>query len=160
MDKDINHLIDLLLKFFYGEQLRKRDSQIKAMKSEEYMVTYILDSEGIVIGFMFWWDFSWIRFIEYLFVDEHYQRQGLGSKLLTNCLFTTKPVVVEVESNTETQDFYIKNGFHENSYIYSPIKINEYEQTIHYSVFSYKKKLTKDQYKDFIETINEEKYQF
>ena len=85
--KDIkNELQFILLKRlsdnFPATELRSKTSQQKAFSHNKYWISYIEDENQNLLGFMLWWDFNQIRFIEYLFVEKDCRHNGIGSELL------------------------------------------------------------------------------
>lgn len=159
-EKFVGNIMNRLFETFAKEELRNVDSQLKAFNSPEYYISYCLNRENNVIGFMLWWNFKVVRFIEYLYVDKNFRLQGYGSSILRSCLNTKKQVVVEVRKNERVEKFYYNNDFVKNNFLYSPIALNEYGGTVEYSIFSYITKLNSNEYNMFLETIHKVEYQF
>lgn len=89
------------------------DSNISFNEEFNYKKVYVLNNR--IIGFI---DYSVLyerAEINYIYVLEPYQRQGIASKLIDNMLSSLKDVInitLEVnENNIKAINFYKKNGF-------------------------------------------------
>lgn len=96
----------------------------------------ILKQNNMPIGFLIMDDIyyhrinEFVHFVKYLWIDDKYRHKHFGSNVLNNItnlkhLYTnsTAAIILNVEKNSNTNDFYIKNNF---------IKIYETEMYIMY----------------------------
>lgn len=150
----LEDIIIQLANEFDNSYLRKKDSQLLAFKHKDYMITYF---DGI--GFSLWWDFQEFIFIEYVVVFERYRKHGYGSLLLKTIKDHRKLVILELETDCDIENFYLKNGFHLCNIIYSPIQINQKPQE-RLSLMSFDHELTKTEFLSFIKKITSDDLQF
>lgn len=153
-------LINKLLENFKSIELRSSISQQKAFMHDDYRISYFSDDKNNFIGFMLWWDFNHLRFIEYIYVSKEYRHYGIGSLLLKSCIIEEIPVIVEVETEANIQDFYIKNCFVKNQILYDPIPLQDGNEVNQYLLYSYKNIITFDILEKFLFTIHLDEYQF
>jgi GNAT superfamily N-acetyltransferase len=75
----------------------------------EYVLIAICDNS--LVGFISVWPVD--NFIHHLYIDEKYQKKGIGTALLNAALAKTKlPVRLKcIENNIKAVNFYKKNGF-------------------------------------------------
>ena len=80
--------------------------------------------EDTFIGFLLWWDFEAIRYIEHFATAPQARNQGFGKRILEGFLTEKeKPVLLEVELgiseiNKRRIKFYERLGFYLNQYNY------------------------------------------
>ena len=168
MDKDVitrktsdlstaecKQLIERLSDEFENDYLRKMHSQLSVFKHKDYRMSYIGGK-----GFILWWEFDDLVFIEYLLVCKQYRNQGFGSKLLNAVKQLNRVVILEVESeNKSLKHFYSKNGFKESAIKYEPIQINEGVQC-GLELMSFNHELSIQEYDLFISIISADELQF
>ena len=113
----------LYKKSFPPEERRQLRTQKKIMDNPLYHFETIADNDEF-IGFILWWDFENIRYIEHLAVLPRLRSKGYGQHIIKR--FTSKPthpILLEVEHpNTEINkrriNFYKRIGFVINEYKY------------------------------------------
>lgn len=153
-------LINKLRENFKSVELRSSVSQQKAFMHDDYRISYFSDDKNNLFGFMLWWNFNHLRFIEYIYVSKEYRHYGIGSRLLKSCINDETPVIVEVETETDIQNFYIKNCFVKNQILYDPIPLQEGNEVRQYLLYSYKNIITPNILEKFLSTIHLDEYQF
>ncbi len=153
-------LLKRLFDNFPATELRSKTSQQKAFTHNKYWVSYLEDENQNLLGFMLWWDFNQIRFIEYLFVEKDCRHNGIGSELLKSCIVMEIPIIIEVEKGSSVEEFYIKNGFKKNNFLYEPIPLQDGRTVEAYSIYSYKTTLDFTTFNFFEFIIHQEEYQF
>lgn len=139
---------------FDSSLLRRRTSQEKAFNHKFYRATLSGNT-----GFVLWWDFPKSAFIEYLWVHKDYRMQGLGTKLINTVKDQGKIVILETNPHDSVVAFHEKNGFMTNSFVYSPIQINDLPPS-DLVLMSYNRQLTAEEYQEFIRLISSEELQF
>lgn len=153
-------LIYKLLKNFKSIELRSSVSQQKAFMHDNYRISYLSDDSNNLIGFMLWWDFDNLRFVEYILVSNEYRNNGIGSLLLKSCIIEDKPVIIEVEIDSNVQKFYTKNRFVKNKMLYNPIPLQKGNEVNKYLLYTYKDIITNNILEEFLSTIHLDEYQF
>ena len=155
----LEKIIDLLKETFSNCELRSDESQKKAFLHTNYRISYCMCNDDIV-GFVLWWDFDSIIFVEYLCVANNYQHNYIGSSLLDSLTTIRKMIVVEVAKDKNKKKFYKNNNYVYNKRKYDPIPLNNDSNVNNYYIFSYKRALTNLEYSSFVRTIHLEEYQF
>ena len=126
--KNIEHPLftkvwNLYKKSFPPEERRQLRTQRKVMGNPLYHFELITDNNEF-IGFILWWDFENIKYIEHLAILPRLRNKGYGQRIIKR--FTSKPkstILLEVEHpNTEINKrrmvFYQRIGFVVNEYEY------------------------------------------
>ena len=113
----------LYKKSFPPEERRQLCTQRKIMDASLYHFEIITDIDKF-IGFIMWWDFEGIRYIEHLAVLPQLRGKGYGQHILKRFISKSHlPILLEVEHpNTEINErricFYQRMGFVVNEYEY------------------------------------------
>lgn len=118
---------------------RPLDYQLEAIKMEAFNFEAILDDNSSLlddnlinnnhicnsfIGFISWWEFDDLIYIEHFAVDNSLRGGGFGKKILNNFMQEqTKPILLEVEHphnsiQRRRINFYEREGFILNHYSY------------------------------------------
>ena len=113
----------LYRKSFPPEERRQLRTQRKIMGNPLYHFEIIADNDEF-IGFILWWDFTNVRYIEHLAILPQLRNKGYGQRILKR--FTSKqklPILLEVEHpdteiNKRRINFYQRIGFFINEYGY------------------------------------------
>jgi Acetyltransferases len=114
---------NLYKKSFPPEERRQLCTQRKIMDNPLYHFEIITDNNEFT-GFILWWDFENIRYIEHLAILPQLRGKGYGQHVLKR--FTSRPEIptlLEVEHpdteiNKRRIDFYQRIGFVINKYEY------------------------------------------
>ncbi len=154
----------LYMMSFPENERRAKEYQEETMKRELYHFDVVLDS-GELIGFIGWWDFDDVRFIEHFATSASLRGQGYGAQILRSfAAESTKPIILEVEHPTyelarRRIGFYERLGFVLNPYGYEHPSYQQLDgQTVSLMIMSYPEPISEQQLVDFkdryIETIH------
>ena len=126
--KNIEHPLftkawNLYKKSFPPEERRQLRTQEKVMGNPLYHFEIIADNDEF-IGFILWWNFENVKYIEHLATLPQLRGKGYGQHILKR--FTSKPetpILLEVEHphteiNQRRINFYQRIGFAVNKYEY------------------------------------------
>jgi len=114
---------NLYKKSFPSEERRQFRTQRKIMDNPLYHFEIITDNDEF-IGFILWWNFENIRYVEHLATLPRLRGKGYGQHILKR--FTSRsetPILLEVEHpytdiNKRRIEFYKRLGFVVNEYEY------------------------------------------
>lgn len=120
---------NLYKKSFPPEERRQLRTQKKIMNNPLYHFEIITD-KGNFIGFILWWGFKDVRYIEHLATSPGLRGKGYGLRVLQNFIPKSDiPVLLEVEHPTSEINkrrigFYQRIGFalNEHPYKHPPYK--------------------------------------
>ncbi|MDR1500324.1 MAG: GNAT family N-acetyltransferase [Tannerellaceae bacterium] len=76
--------------------------------------------DGAPVGFIGWWDFPGMRYVEHFAVHPACRQRGYGSRLLSEWISEdSRPVLLEIEPVTDLttarrEEFYLRLGFVRN----------------------------------------------
>lgn len=100
---DINGILPFIIKYFPNYKIN----------NNPYEKNYIYEINDKIIGFISYSIIYENVELNYILVDEHFRKKGIGQKLLDNCLKHVKEsITLEVSvNNKEAINFYIKNKF-------------------------------------------------
>lgn len=146
--------------FFSKGELRSYRSQMRAFQHPLYYLSYCMNEKNERVGIMLWWEFQFIKFIEYLCVERNYRRNGIGSSILSVCSSGNKITVLEVAKTSEFGEFYRNNGYVRNRYAYNAMNLNDLYAQDEYDIYSYQKQLKKREYESFLAEIHCDKLKF
>ena len=113
----------LYLESFPPEERRSEEDQRKLMLNDSYHFDVIYADEEF-IGFVFWWKFEQLRYVEHLAMVPEHRNHGYGSQILEQFRKESDlPIILEVEKpKTLVQqkriNFYERLGFHLNDHEY------------------------------------------
>lgn len=132
--KDTEHVLfaaawQLYKKSFPPEERRQLRTQKKIMNHPQYHFELITDKQ-LFVGFILWWGFDDVRYIEHLATFPHLRGKGYGLRILENFIAKSDvPVLLEVEHPTDDISrrrigFYRRAGFvlNEQAYSHPPYK--------------------------------------
>ncbi|MDR1222308.1 MAG: GNAT family N-acetyltransferase [Tannerella sp.] len=114
---------NLYKKSFPPEERRQLRTQSRIMDNPLYHAEVITDKNKF-IGFILWWGFENIRYIEHLATSPRLRGKGYGRRVLEKFISkSTTPVLLEVEHPTTEISkrrigFYQRTGFVLNEHIY------------------------------------------
>jgi ribosomal protein S18 acetylase RimI-like enzyme len=143
---------------FSKNELRTYSRQRKIGNFSNYHIDAINFAENI-IGFLAWWDFGWIIFIEYLAVLQKYQNQGIGTQLINRLFSYKRPIILEVDfDNANAIAFYKKMGFVTNVYEYKPMELKGNIGCKNLQLMTWSSQLTKKEYFKFLRELRKPEY--
>ena len=156
LDKYFTEAWGLYETSFPLEERRPIDSQINVFKNLNYHFDVIIE-DGKFIGFLLWWDFDKLRFIEYFATVESIRNKGFGKLIIETFLKRSqKPIILEVElpdSNIRERriEFYKRLGFHLNPHFYEIQPIHEGLSALEFLIMSFPYSISKDDVRNFVE---------
>ncbi|MDR2888057.1 MAG: GNAT family N-acetyltransferase [Bacteroidales bacterium] len=115
---------ELYKKSFPPEERRQLRTQKKIMNHRQYRFN-IITAGDMFAGFILWWEFDNIRYIEHLATLPHLRGKGYGRRILERFVSESdKPVLLEVEHPADDISkrrigFYRRSGFVLNQHEYS-----------------------------------------
>lgn len=122
-DSHFQEAWDLYQNSFPEEEKRSINQQIKAFCKKSYHFEIAL-KDNQLIGFILWWDFSILKFIDHFAVSPHLRNKGAGKKILDDFIKNDdKKILLEVEhphSSIQKRriDFYHRSNFKLNPHFY------------------------------------------
>ncbi|MDR2913662.1 MAG: GNAT family N-acetyltransferase [Tannerella sp.] len=108
---------------FPPEERRQLRTQKKMMNNPLYHFEIITDND-VFVGFILWWGFEDIRYIEHLATSPRLRGNGYGLRILENFISKSDtPILLEVEHpdseiNKRRIGFYRRIGFILNKHLY------------------------------------------
>ncbi|SNR39034.1 Ribosomal protein S18 acetylase RimI [Lutibacter agarilyticus] len=117
---------------FPFEERRILDDQISVLKNSKYHFEVVIN-ENQFIGFILWWDFETLKYIDHFATSAEQRNKGYGKLILNEFINdNSKPILLEVELPTSSTNqrrikFYERIGFKLNQHPYEVpnAKINE-----------------------------------
>ncbi len=141
---------------FPEDERRDLDYQILTMQQPAYHFEVYVDGE-VFVGFMGWWDFDDVRYLEHFATSEKLRGGGLGRKILED--FTTqsdKPMLLEVELPEDELTrrrvgFYERLGFvlNKHAYVQPPYRVGG--NPVDLLIMTYPCAILEDELRDFVE---------
>ncbi len=116
-DASFDDCWQLYLSAFPAQERRDRDYQSETLDAEVYHMEALF-VEGHFVGFIAWWDFDDVVYVEHFAIVERYRSFGYGRALLREFIVSqAKKVVLEVEHGVEEMQarrigFYERLGFY------------------------------------------------
>lgn len=156
LDKYFTEAWDLYETSFPLEERRSLDSQVNVFKNLNYYFDVIIE-DGKFIGFLLWWDFDNLRFIEYFATVESIRNKGFGKLIIETFLKRSqKPIILEVElpdSNIRERriEFYKRLGFHLNPHFYEVPPIKEGLSALEFLIMSFPDVISENDVINFVE---------
>lgn len=156
LDNYFKEAWDLYESSFPVEERRQFDSQVKLFKNEKYNFE-VLIKEGEFIGFLMWWEFDNLRFIEYFATVQHIRNQGLGKCIIEKFIKRSqKPIILEVELPESAIQrrrihFYERLGFQFNTHYYEVPAMHEGFSTLELRIMSFPNSISEKDVRNFTE---------
>ncbi|WP_024771364.1 GNAT family N-acetyltransferase [Aquimarina macrocephali] len=132
---------------FPVEERRILDAQTHVMKKSNYHFDIVVD-ENKLIGFLLWWDFETLRYIDHFATSTEQRNKGFGKLILENFMNNNdKPILLEVELPNTTINqrrikFYQRIGFKLNQHYYEVPPSTEGQKPLQLLLMSYPTLLT------------------
>ncbi|MDR2935749.1 MAG: GNAT family N-acetyltransferase [Rikenellaceae bacterium] len=146
----------LYKKSFPPQERRQLRTQRKVMDNPRYHFDLITD-EGLFVGFVLWWGFDDIRYIEHLATSPRLRGKGCGRRILERFVSgSDAPILLEVEHPTDEIGwrrigFYRRAGFILNEYPYSHPPYKTGGEYVPLMLMTWPDALTKSNLKRFLE---------
>lgn len=131
---DINHPLfakawELYLRSFPPQERRQLRTQRKIMGNPLYHFELVTDGD-LFVGFLLWWSFDDVRYIEHLATTPQLRGGGYGARILGDFILQSDvSVLLEVEHPTDEMSrrrigFYDRAGFilNDRPYTHPPYK--------------------------------------
>ncbi|MDM8160645.1 GNAT family N-acetyltransferase [Labilibaculum sp. K2S] len=115
---------------FPEEERRELELQQQIMKNANYHFD-IATVDGVFVGFILWWQFAGLRYIEHLATPIEYRGKGYGKCIVEQFLSqTSEAILLEVElPNCDTSKrriaFYERLGFKLNTIDYKQLPMRK-----------------------------------
>ena len=127
---------------FPPDKRRSLDVQKELLQSREYHFEIVTVKDEFA-GFMLWWNFAELCFIEHLAILPELRGQGIGKQVLKNFIQQhSKIILLEVELldseiNRRRIAFYQRLGFHFNDWDYYQPSLHEGGKKVDLRLMSY-----------------------
>jgi len=117
---------------FPVEERRVLEDQTSVLKNNNYHFNVLIDKNQF-IGFILWWDFETLKYIDHFATSLEQRNKGIGKLILNKLMYSNdKPILLEVELPTSSINqrrikFYERIGFKLNEHYYEVpnAKINQ-----------------------------------
>ncbi|HZH87080.1 MAG TPA: GNAT family N-acetyltransferase [Brumimicrobium sp.] len=133
---------ELYLNAFPIDERRELDFQAKIMNQREYHFELIY-LENVFVGFIAWWQFNQLRFVEHFATLEKHRGKGYGKLILQNFLSeSNEQIILEVEHPNTDLDlrrigFYQRIGFKLNPFEYQQLPLRKNGKKVDLQIMSY-----------------------
>jgi ribosomal protein S18 acetylase RimI-like enzyme len=159
--KDTEHPLfcqawELYKQSFPSEERRQLRSQKRIMDHPSYHFEIITDQDRF-IGFILWWGFEKVRYIEHLATLPRLRGKGYGLRILEAYLSASDlPVWLEVEHpanelNKRRIDFYQRAGFVLNEHAYKHPPYKKRGEYVSLMLMTYPEAITRKEVRRFCE---------
>jgi len=138
------------------EERRLLDSQAKIFKNDDYNFDIVIEDEQF-IGFVLWWEFDNLRYIEHFATTEHLRNKGYGKLILDTFIKRNHiPIILEVElPNSKICQrrikFYERIGFRLNTHYYEIPPQHKGFSPLELLIMSFPSSISEKDVKNFIE---------
>lgn len=138
------------------EERRLLDSQIKLFTNSKYHFDIIIE-DITFIGFILWWEFDDLRFVEYFATVEHLRNKGFGKLILDQFIKKDQnPILLEVELPTTEMKkrrihFYERLGFHLNNHSYEIPPMHDGFPALELLIMTFPQPISEKDVRTFIE---------
>ena len=146
----------LYKKSFPSEERRQLRTQRKIMDNPLYHFE-IINKEDVFIGFVMWWKFEDLIYIEHLATSPRFRGKGYGLHILERFISETKvPLLLEVEHpiteiNKRRIGFYQRAGFVLNNHEYKQPPYKKNGMYVPLMLMTYPGAITKKEVRHFCE---------
>ena len=127
---------------FPKEERRSLGLQKEIMKNPNYHFD-ILRLDGFFVGFILWWQFEDIKYIEHLATEPEYRGKGYGKNIIEHFISECEDFIileVEMPSNTINKrriDFYERLKFKLNTHFYEQLPMQKNGISVQLKLMSY-----------------------
>jgi len=154
-DKYFYEAWELYEQAFPLEERRQKDAQIGVMQHPNYHFDIMTNDEHF-IGFILWWDFETLNYIEHFAISAQQRNKGFGKLILKKFMGSDdKPILLEVELphstiNQRRIKFYERTGFKLNQHYYEIPPQHEGQSPMQFLLMSYPSLLTAEDVERFV----------
>lgn len=140
---------------FPAEERRTYTKQINLLSCENYHFE-LIKLESSFIGFILWWKFDDLSFIEHFAIMPFQQGKGFGSAIIESIILQSPNLLLlEVELPTDTArkrriKFYETKGFKLNMQHYKQPPLQEGSQSVQLNLMSYPTKISDFTVREFV----------
>ncbi|WP_439182243.1 GNAT family N-acetyltransferase [Carboxylicivirga taeanensis] len=158
-----NRCWKLYTQAFPEDERRELDVQNKIMASDRYHFEAVFYQEQLA-GFILWWQFDGLLYIEHLATFESLRGKGLGKMIIEGMQARTKDLLIlEVEPpvnelNQRRINFYSRLGLVLNSYNYQQPPLRRGGEAVELLLMSFPQKMSQSQLEKFKEQFNKHCY--
>ncbi len=158
-DKDRwNEVWNLYESSFPTPEKRREEDHLRAMENPQFFPVSAWEN-GALIGIVFYWEWGKYRYLEYLAVNTELRGKGYGSQLLRYLSDEGHTIILEIdplinEISVRRLQFYERAGFTLTPYRYMHLPYRLETEIQELLVLSYPKMIIKDQYKDFLDFMD------
>ncbi|PKQ60193.1 hypothetical protein BZG02_20365 [Labilibaculum filiforme] len=145
---------------FPEEERRELDLQQQMMRDTNYHFDIVTDN-GHFVGFIFWWQFKGLRYIEHLATAIKYRGKAYGKCIVEQFISDAyEAIILEVElpncdSSKRRIAFYQRLGFILNTQEYYQLPMRKNGVSIEMLLMTYPKEITASQLSVFKENFRE-----
>ena len=154
-DNDFHKAWKLYEDAFPLEERRSLSAQVSILKKDNYNFDVLNDGKQF-IGFILWWDFETLRYVEHFATSPQQRNKGFGKLILEKFMKSNdKPILLEVELphstiNQRRIKFYERTGFKLNPHYYEVPPIQEGHSPLQLLLMSYPSLLSAEDVERFI----------
>ncbi len=154
-DPDFRLAWALYLESFPTEERRTKEDQGRVLLDDSYHFDVIYTNQE-VIGFILWWKFEQLRYVEHLALDREQRSHGYGSQILEQFKEESSlPIILEVEKpETLVQQkrikLYERLGFHLNTNEYFQPPYSQHQPPLSLLLMTWPQKLSSHLHNYFI----------
>ena len=164
-DELFSELFKMLEYSFPEDERRDFNDQHEKSKCPEFR-TMTLSEDGIILGFLNFWELSDFVYLEHFAVDKNLRGKGLGSELIRQlcALCTGKTIILEAEPpelnefSARRIEFYRRLGFHTNPFPYRQPPYRKGDEPVELVIMSRPKPLSEDDFRGKIREIYRKVY--
>lgn len=155
-DTDLLHGVwDIYLESFPLTERRSFENIQACMQGEHCkVVAYHMD--GVVIGFLIFWEYEEFIYIEFFATNPQMRNSGNGSFILRDFVeeHGSKPLILEIDEMSDDISkrrcgFYMREGFVLNPFVHRPPAYNDPNVNLDMHIMTFRNEITEEQYKDF-----------
>ncbi len=137
------------------KERRLKDAQARVMKKRNYNFDIVINNDQF-IGFILWWDFETLRYVEHFATSTLQRNKGFGKLILEKFIKSNdKPILLEVELphssiNQRRIEFYERTGFKLNQHYYELPSMHEGQSPLQLLLMTYPNLLSAEDVERFI----------
>lgn len=162
---EFKDIYNIMKNNFSKDEHRLYEEQRTLLDNPKYQICVLPDDlYDTVKGFIAFWEFDKMAYIEHFAVDEKHRNEGLGSRILNHLTGSLdKRVCLEVslpkdEVSIRRIEFYKKNNFFLNRYDYMQPPISKGRNPIPFMLMTSESLVTKHEFEGIKNTLYKEVY--
>ena len=163
-ESQFEEFYNILFEAFPQNELRTRSLFYTLCKEQKNFKIISYCENGKLIAFFTLWEFNEFFFGDYFAVSKEQRNCGLGQKLLNEVYkIINRPLIIEVELPSEEIakrriNFYLRNGFCENSYPYILPPMQKGYDGVEMQILSYPRPVLEKEFIKIKETLYRDVY--